>query len=145
VRVSPKTIFFGLVALGLPFAVTMGWTLARPDVTSPPSAVAPAGAGGMGSAPTRAATTEPATPVDLGSQPPRVTSPAPSASAGAPVTRPSSSSATGGLPSLTLSPLPPLTDPPVPTPTTVTSTPPSPSATSPTSAAPAPTGIGLIR
>lgn len=144
-RLSPKSIFFGLVALGLPFAVTVGWTLADRAVTAPPAVAAPAGAGGIGSAPAPAASIEPVTPVDYGNRPPRGTAVRPSASASAPAALMPSSSAPGGLPSLSLSPLPPLTDPPVPTPTTVTSEPPSPSATPPTSATPDPTGIGLIR
>ena len=143
-RLTPKSIFFGLVALGLPFAVTVGWTLADRAVTAPPGVAAPAAAGGMGSAPTPAASIETVTPVDYGNRPPRGTAVRPSASASAPAAQPSSS-APGGLPSLTLSPLPPLTDPPVPTPTTVPSEPPSPSATPPASATPDPTGIGLIR
>jgi hypothetical protein len=144
VRLTPKSIFFGLVALGLPFAVTVGWTLADRAVTAPPAVAAPAGAGGIGSAPAPAASIEPVTPVDYGGRPPRGTAVRPSVPASAPAALPSSS-APGGLPSLTLSPLPPLTDPPVPTPTTVTSEPPSPSATPPASATPDPTGIGLIR
>jgi hypothetical protein len=145
VRLSPKSVFFGLVALGLPFAVTVGWTLADRAVTTPPVVAAPAGAGVIGSAPAPAVSSEPVTPVDYGNRPPRATAVRPSASASAPAALTPSSSAAGGLPSVSLSPLPPLTDPPVPTPTTVTSEPPSPSATPPASAAPEPAGIELIR
>ena len=143
-RLSPKSIFFGLIALGLPFAVTVGWALADPAVEVPPVAAAPAGAGGFGSAPAPAASTEPVTPVDYGTRAPRVSVVAPSASISAPAASTAGSASPGGLPSLSLSPLPPLTDPPVPTPTTATSAPPSPSATPPDSADPDPTGIGLI-
>jgi hypothetical protein len=144
VRLTPKSIFFGLVALGLPFAVTVGWTLADRTVTAPPAVAAPAGAGGIGSAPAPDASIEPVTPVHYDNRPPRATAVRPSVSASVPPALPSSS-APGGLPSRTLSPLAPLTDPPVPTPTTVTSEPPSPSATPPASATPDPAGIGLIR
>jgi len=145
VRLSPKSIFFGIVALGLPFAVTVGWTLGEPVAAPPPAVAAPAGEGGMGAAPARASTPAPVTPIRYGSRPPRDTSAAPSAASTAPAAEPPDSAPPSGPPTLSLDPLPPLTDPPVPTPTMVTSAPPPPSATASSSASPDPTGIGLIR
>ncbi|HET6533457.1 MAG TPA: hypothetical protein VFH03_22960 [Actinoplanes sp.] len=119
----------------------MGWVLGESDVTTPPSAIAPAGAGAMGAAPSRGATIEPLAPVDYGSRLSRVTAPSASVRAGA--SRPPSSSAPDGAPSRSRPPLLPLTDPPVPTPTGVPSAPPSPSPTPSSSGAPS--GIDLIR
>ncbi len=49
VRLSPKSLFLGIVAFGLPIAVTAGWTLGGEPV--PPVAPAPGGEGGIGTAP----------------------------------------------------------------------------------------------
>jgi hypothetical protein len=49
VRLSPKSIFLGIVALGLPLAVTAGWMLGGHQ--DPPSTPSPGGAGGIGTAP----------------------------------------------------------------------------------------------
>jgi hypothetical protein len=49
VRLSPKSIFLGIVALGLPITVTIGWTFGDPPAG--PSVPAPDGAGGIGGAP----------------------------------------------------------------------------------------------
>jgi hypothetical protein len=49
VRLSPKSIFLGIVALGLPLTVTTGWMLGGSQ--DPPSAPSPGGAGGIGTAP----------------------------------------------------------------------------------------------
>jgi hypothetical protein len=127
VRLSPKPIFFGLVTLGLPFAVTVGWTLGTPAST-PPAVSAPGGAGGIGLAPARATT--PASG--------RIADWAP------PTTKPvaAESTLTASSPAIVL-PSAPATStvapetpapgftllPPVPTPTTIV-VPPSPSATS---------------
>ena len=49
VRLSPKSLFLGIVAFGLPIAVTTGWTLG--GETAPPAAPAPGGEGSIGTAP----------------------------------------------------------------------------------------------
>jgi hypothetical protein len=130
VRLSPKSIFFGIVSLGLPFAVTVGWTLGTPDVAQP-VASAPGGAGGMGAAPVHAVPSQPVTAVEYSSNPPRPgSSPSAAAASAAPVSVPPPASAepsTGT--SATQPPLPVLTLPPVPTPTEVSAPPSSPSAT----------------
>ncbi|RSM51731.1 hypothetical protein DMB66_41150 [Actinoplanes sp. ATCC 53533] len=151
-RFSPRSIFFSVVALGLPFAVTVGWTVGTP-APAPPPVSAPGGAGGIGAAPARGAT--PATPSVLDWSP---RSPKPVAVAVAvesalpgipgatrPSTAPSSTppSAIAGSgepePGLTLLP-------PVPTPTSIITTPPSPSATAPSaSVEPDTSGLGAAR
>ncbi len=137
-RLSPNPLVLGIVALGLPFAVTVGWTLGDPaTTTTPPPAAAPAGAGGIGTAPVRVSSA-PVTAVDYTSRGSRTSARA--SSTGPVAVRPSASSAAGSP-----APVPTLTDPPVPTPTTVTSAPASPTPTPTESAAPEPTGIGLIR
>jgi len=132
VRLTPKTIFFGILALGLPFAVTVGWTLATPATSPAPRIAAPGGSGSLGTAAPAprgdGAKAGPVAPVDY------VATPQPSSSAAAvavavvPRAALPAVTATTGLPTLTISPLPPLTDPPVPTPTGI-SEPPSPSPT----------------
>jgi hypothetical protein len=132
VRLSPKYIFLGIVALGLPFAITVGWMLGAPP-SDPNPVSAPAGAGGLGgpdgwgSAPQREGTSAQGTGYD---QPARGARPAPARSAvsTAPATAAPSFAAPGPRETPPLPPLP-LTDPPVPTPTMVTSEPPTPSAT----------------
>jgi hypothetical protein len=126
VRVSPKSIFFGLVVLGLPIAVTIGWTMATP-APRPASVELPVGTGGIGAAagndgvggaPERRArrtttTTVPVTPNPARSeQAPLPSVPAPSVAASATTDPPESS----GSPST----LPTLDEPPVPTPTEIT-------------------------
>jgi hypothetical protein len=144
VRLSPKPVFLGLVALGLPFAVTVGWQLAGPQ--RPPAPIsAPPGAGGIGAAPTHAAVSGPVTAVDWSSAAPKSVA-ATSAGPGAPppsvaVPRPVPPSAR----TATRQTLPALTLPPVPTPIEITSPPPSPSATPPSSAAPEPSGLDAAR
>ena len=49
-RLSPKSIFFGLVSLGLPIAVTVGWILGEPATSQTSAAATPGGAGGIGGA-----------------------------------------------------------------------------------------------
>jgi hypothetical protein len=149
VRLSPKSIFFGIVALGLPFAVTVGWTLGTPGV-APPVASAPGGAGGMGAAPVHTVPSQPVTAVEYSSKPPRPGfSPSAAAASAAPasVPPPASTEPTTGTPA-SQPPLPALTLPPVPTPTEVSAPPPSPSAT-PSGSASAPNrrfgGARLVR
>lgn len=146
-RLSPKTIFFSLISLGLPIAVTVGWILGEPATSNPSAAANPGGAGSIGAAPDRDRGERPVKPVDYAAPAPGTV--APSASGAAPVTTPPSTSAVPPLlPVPTLPSLPPLTDPPVPTPTMVTSEPPSPSATPSTSPSADPSDIdtgGLFR
>lgn len=59
-RLSPKSVFLGLLLLGLPFAVVVGWQLADREPATASALYAPAGAGGLGAAPTH--TTAPARP-----------------------------------------------------------------------------------
>lgn len=143
-RLSPKPIFFAIVALGLPFAVTVGWNLAEPATTTtpPPPAAAPAGAGGIGTAPPRVPTSTPVT-VGYSSRTARAAAGRPASGHGRTTVRPKASS-TARSPGL---PLPTPADPPVPTPTAVTTAPTSPSPTPPVSATAEPTGgaPGLIR
>jgi hypothetical protein len=143
VRLSPKSIFLGIVALGLPFSITVGWQLGTPEPARAPVS-APAGAGGIGAAPTRAAPSEPVTVVDWSSPEPRAIT----ATSAPPVAPSASATPSGAQPSVgDVSPgsLPTLTLPPVPTPTDATSAPPSPSATPSSSAAPTPSGVGTAR
>ena len=51
-RITPKALFFGLLSLGLPIAVTIGWVLGATTTVTPPAA-APNGTGVLGSAPPR--------------------------------------------------------------------------------------------
>ena len=147
-RLSPKSIFVGLIALGLPFAVTFGWTLGNPFTSDkPPSAATPGGSGAIGTAPVKD-TTSPR-PVWLPGRyeagtPARAATAAPSAPPVAPeIASPSSpATASPGGPLVTVTTLPPLTDPPVPTPTMVTSEPPPPTAT-PSSDPPSSSGGGI--
>jgi hypothetical protein len=141
VRLSPKSIFFGIVALGLPFTVTVGWTLGTPAAV-PAAVSAPGGSGTIGAAPQRGVTS-PVTAADYAAEPPRDT--ASTAASTAPVAVPSSTAAPADTVTVTLSPLPTLTDPPVPTPTLVTSAPPIPSATPSTSTSAEPGGIDPAR
>lgn len=150
-RLSPKFIFVGLVALGLPFAVAVGWTLGTPVNATPPAVSAPGGSGSLGTAPAREARTAPVDdPVGFESttapSTPASSSASPSATASAPAAAPSSSAApTAGSPVVTISGLPPLTDPPVPTPTHVTDAPPSPSPTPSAAASGEPGSLSLFR
>jgi hypothetical protein len=145
VRLSPKSIFLGLVALGLPFAVTVGWQFAGPT-PGPAPISAPVGAGGIGAAPTRATAptplkvvdwSSPADETDTGSAAP--SAPPSTDTAGEPsVPPPAASTAPRAL-------LPSLTFPPVPTPTDIASPPPRPSATPSSSAAPESPGLPAAR
>jgi hypothetical protein len=157
VRFSPKSIFVGLLAVGLPVAIAIGWTLGgRALVTGPAPAAAPGGSGALGTAPAPDTADATATrPVWLpGSYDNRPGQPAASAVPSPPgpgVAPPTSATTTTPRgPLITLTTLPPLTDPPVPTPTMVTSEPPPPTATpSETASAPEDThggiGAGLLR
>nr|WP_296068332.1 hypothetical protein [uncultured Actinoplanes sp.] len=115
------------MAFGLPFAVTIGWTLAGPARRTAEASL-PGGAGGIGAAPERPGTSQPVTNVRYQARPTRAPSASPSASAA-----PSPSVTTSGTvtittsaaptPSVSTTPPPPLTVPPVPTPTEITSEP----------------------
>jgi hypothetical protein len=143
VRLSPKSIFFGIVALGLPIAVTIGWTLGTP--TKAPASTAGlgrvGGEGGIGAAPVKPTESRPVTPAGYGAT---AATPTPSAVLSSPVPTTAVApppSATPGPPSLpTESPLPSLGGlPPVPTPTEITD--PSTSASAPAGSEPEATGI----
>ncbi len=143
-RLSPKSLFFGMVVLGLPFAVTVGWALGGPaatTTTTPPPATAPAGAGVIGAAPSPTGTAAPVTVVDYTHRSSRTPARPSASAAGLTAAGPSASASASALPP----PLPTLTDPPVPTPTSGVSEPPAPSATPSASASPEPTRFGLIR
>jgi hypothetical protein len=122
VQLSPKSIFFGLVAFGLPIAVAVGWTSATPH-RSVSEVSLPGGAGGIGAAPLRAGTTTPVTARYSPSPDPSPTaSPTPSGKVSPPTHRVSSPpSATPSAPSTSEpeSAWPTLTQPPVPTPTDI--------------------------
>jgi len=145
VRLSPKSVFLSLVALGLPFAVTVGWQFAStPPAPAPISA--PAGAGGIGAAPTHAVVSEPVTPVNWS---PAARESVAATSAAPPGTPPPSVAVSStAQPSARTAPrprLPVLTLPPVPTPIDFTSPPPSPSATPSASGVPEPSGLDAAR
>ncbi len=57
-RLSPKSLFLGIVAFGLPIAVTAGWTLGGEP--APPVAPAPGGESGIGTAPVHGTSVPPA-------------------------------------------------------------------------------------
>jgi len=151
VRFSPRSIFFSVVALGLPFAVTVGWTVGSP-APAPPPVSAPGGAGGIGAAPAKVAT--PATSSVLWSpKPPKQVAvpvavqsslpglPGAPRPGTAPSAAPPSAIAGSGEPEPGLTLLPP-----VPTPTSIINTPPSPSATVPSaSAEPDTSGLGAAQ
>jgi hypothetical protein len=144
VRLSPKPVFLGLVALGLPFAVTIGWQFASPPPAPAPIS-APPGAGGIGAAPTHAAVAGPVTAVDWSSAAPKPVTATPAGPGTPPpsvavpiLVQPSARTATRPT-------LPALTLPPVPTPIEITSPPASPSATPPSSAAPEQSGLDAAR
>ncbi|GAA2504296.1 hypothetical protein [Winogradskya humida] len=138
-RLTPKSVFLGIVLLGFPFAIALGWSLGHQE--APPAIVSaePGGAGGIGAAPVRVThpTAEATTSPRSVSEPvsviePVATSVAPSAlpSAPAPAT------------SETTSPAPTLTEPPVPTPTSVAPSEPSGSPSPSESSEPAPSWLG---
>ncbi|WP_067508916.1 hypothetical protein [Actinoplanes sp. TFC3] len=139
-RLTPKSVFLGIVALGLPFAVSLGWTLGTQDQPAAVVTMAPGGADGIGSAPVPAATSATGTaPVISRSSTKEVAviervPPSPR-------TRRKPSSAAPSTPP-TVSPAPSTAVPPVATPTQADDTPagaaPSPSASSTS----APTGLG---
>jgi hypothetical protein len=143
VRLSPKFVFSGIVALGLPFAVTMGWLLGTP-AQNLPAASAPGGAGGIGAAPEQVVTSQPVTPARYSSQPPRPGTAPSSLPTTAMSTAPliTASPSASGYPSSSSPPM--LNMPPVPTPTEILNPPPSPSATPSESAPteePGPAGV----
>jgi hypothetical protein len=127
VRLSPKSIFFGLVAFGLPVSVAIGWTLA-----TPPKGHAAVGAsagtglgagpnGVLGPAPRHGGGTQPLTEVQYSPRPIRSAVLPPVASAPSAAPTPTTAPPIVVLPSV--SSLPTLDQPPVPTPTEITTTP----------------------
>jgi hypothetical protein len=72
-------LFFALIAVGLPFAVTIGWALGETNLIKPPAAATPDGFGGIGTAP------KPDKPVKRVGYPERTAGPRP-ASTTTPVT-----------------------------------------------------------
>ena len=68
-RLTPKSLFFALVAVGLPVAVTIGWELGETNLNTPPAAATPDGFGGIGAAP------KPDKPVKRVGYPERTTGP----------------------------------------------------------------------
>lgn len=143
-RLSPKSVFLALVAVGLPFAAVAGWALGAPaaqpaSLGATDSLGGVLGDGGLGPAP-RDVTTSRNT-VGYTARPPRATA-GPVSSQPVPVSGPSTVTTTVTVvtsepPSPVQTTDPPLlTLPPVPTPTFVTdpldpsTTPPPPSATS---------------
>ncbi|GAA0418859.1 hypothetical protein Aca07nite_05600 [Actinoplanes capillaceus] len=135
-RLSPKSVFFALVVLGLPFAVVAGWALGAPvarqaGLGAPDGPGAILGDGGLGAAPGGAAPTRDSA-AGYTARPPRGT-PDPVPSLSAPAAGPATVIATVTVvQSVPVPPVettdPPLTAPPVPTPTQP-DPPPSPSAT----------------
>jgi hypothetical protein len=131
---SPKSVFFALVVVGLPFAVVAGWALGAPAARQAALGMTGMldGTGALGAAPDRAGTT-PAPTDGYQSRPPRATAaPATSTAPSAPVnvvTTTVTVIATVTPPSATSSPPPLLTNPPVPTPTQIVDTPPVPTPT----------------
>jgi hypothetical protein len=119
VRLTPLATFLGTVLLGLPFAVTVGRTLAAPaDHPAPVSS--PAGGGTLGTPPQPVA--EPVAPFDWSTPlraPTRPHTPESTPSSQTPAPAPST-----GRRSASPSP----SGPPVPTPTTIPRTPAGPSA-----------------
>jgi hypothetical protein len=73
VRISPKYLFFGLLTVGLPVAVTVGGTVSEPPPPGP-AAATPDGAGRIGVAPERSTgTPQSLSPVEYAPQSPRRT------------------------------------------------------------------------
>ena len=139
-QLSPKSIFLGLVALGLPIAVAVGWTLATP-ARKPVEVSAPAGTGGIGAggsdgigkAPRRPGLSQPLTEVQLMPRPvASATLPPVTAPSGAPVP---TSAAPSAVEASEVSLPPVLNEPPVPTPTEITDVPSPPAAPSATPSA----------
>jgi hypothetical protein len=147
VQLTPKSVFIGLVAFGLPIAVAVGWNLAGP-ARQPITATPNGGTGGIGAAaPAQGAGNGEPVPVRYSAQPnrPPATPPSTIVSVPASVTAPSTAvrppSATPPVPTPSDSalPLPPLDQPPVPTPTEITEVPgPSTSSSADPSGAPTP-------
>jgi hypothetical protein len=147
VRLSPKSVFIGVLAVGLPFAVVVGWALGIPKER----AVATAESGGAGGSdafgvaplhtrqPTDGYSGRPARPADGAPAPVVVVS---STVVTKTITVPASA------PPVTVassSPPPILSMPPVPTPTQITGPPepiPTPSESVPPSASTAPSSEG---
>jgi hypothetical protein len=116
VRLTPKSLFFTIVAAGLPFAVTIGWALGDTTLATPPAAVTPDGFGGIGTAPEREK------PVKRVGHPERTPGPR-TASTTAPVIVPPRVAEPSVVPSVAASPVPEPSAS-LPTPTPSESTPP---------------------
>ncbi|BCJ43147.1 hypothetical protein GCM10010168_01110 [Actinoplanes ianthinogenes] len=135
---SPKSVFIGVIAIGLPFAVVVGWALGTPKAR-PVATAETGGTGGsdaLGVAPPRAKQTDghPARPADTAPTSPVVVvaSTVVTKTVTVPASAPPVTAATS-------SPPPDLSMPPVPTPTQITG-PPEPTPT-PSESAPPSTGV----
>jgi hypothetical protein len=135
VRLSPQKVFLALVALGLPFAATIGWQLAAP-APAPAARSTPGGAASFGSAPVPSATSaSPLTVVDWPAPPAKAIVPAPARTS--PSSAPVAPSTSAAPPPSSAPPLPSRptsTLPPVPTPTDASSAPSTPADPSSSSA-----------
>ncbi len=134
VRLKPRTVFLGIIAFGLPIALTTGWTLAQGGDPADPAA--PGGTGFLGNAPQ---VSTPAVPSPLQSpvaEPPLrqvAGRPRPSAPVSGPAERPRPVPMTSApRPSASFSP------PPVPTPTSLSPAPTEEPPESPPPAGPSP-------
>lgn len=117
-RLSPKSVFVGLIIVGLPFALAVGWRLA--DHTPASAALRPpTGSGVFGAAPTqtRAASSPSIDKVDYW---PEVTRPDATGSPSTPAPRPTTTAPHPTTAVTTPAGQPTLAMPPVPTPTDVT-------------------------
>ncbi|BFU42084.1 hypothetical protein [Krasilnikovia sp. MM14-A1004] len=131
-RLSPKSIFFGVLLLGLPFALAVGWALGTP-AAGPAPVSAPAGSGVLGTAPSRTVTPESVTALEWTPRPVRSTPPRRTARRAAASATESRSPSPGRVePSRT----------PPPTPADPSEPPPSPSAPPPPSTDTGPAGVG---
>ena len=130
-RLSPKSLFFGLLIVGLPFAVVAGWTLGAPTVRSAALGVTGDvdGTGGLGAAPVRKGSTpDPVLPPRAAKAPADPVAAPPTPAGG--VTTTVTVVASVPAPVATTTSPPQLTQPPVPTPTSIDNTPPVPTPTS---------------
>ncbi len=137
-RLSPKFVFLGIIAFGLPIALTTGWALGVPS--APPRPIVPAGAGVIGTAPSVVSSgpagTVPVTPSSSpGGRTTRVRTDA-TVIVGPTSASPPVSSTTGATAGATVRPPRPTRThrpPPVPTPTgTAGTSPPAPTTPPPT-------------
>lgn len=108
---SPKSLFLGIVAFGLPIAVTIGWTLGGEP--APPAAPAPGGEGVIGTAPVHGTSVPPVGDVwsPAAPRPVAVTTRVPTERRrSGPTARPSPTDRDLPDPTMTVRPAPTLTD-----------------------------------